>query len=466
MATTNCSQNLYSISFTDTTKSDIQVAKGELITDRADIVFVGKTKRDYGELFDENMLHLLEHFACPEDSLNEGNPDLSLAFGALLGNPTEGQIWYNTTEQRPYRYDGTAWGPLGTISDIAGNYGVIAHGEQLPRPVCAVTGYVFEYDECSWMVAPFSYPSAIDYMRCSTDDSAVVTMQYRPIGGNVTGGFVNYQIVGIKGNTNAGVTTPLPSVPSDVTPTPTPTGTLPVSPQVTPTNTVTPNPTQGTTPTSTPTNTPTNTATPSNTPAPGVSVTPTDTPMVTPTNTPNPTRTQTPGPSQTSTPNPTSTPAVTPTKTPAVTPTNTPPVTVTPTVTPSNSGSSAGFVKSGSYTCHTIQNKTACIIFNSNGTISGTNCGISGTWVQDGFRPGDTGADYSFTAVKYAAPPPLDGGVPSGPSSGTFATTQSWCLAGPGGAIEELWGIVELTITGPYDSGFWTLTLHPQNTLA
>ena len=133
MAATNCSTNLYTVSFTDKSKDNIFVSKGELITDRADIAFVGKTKLDYGEIFNENILHLLENFACPEDATNPGNPDLALAFLALLENPIEGQVWYNTTDDRPYMFDGVVWNAMGTGCDVAGNYGVLAHGEQLPQ---------------------------------------------------------------------------------------------------------------------------------------------------------------------------------------------------------------------------------------------------------------------------------------------------------------------------------------------
>ena len=533
---TNCSTNLYTVKFTDTSKDSLLVSKGELITDKADIAFVGKTKRDYGEVFNENVLHLLEHFACPEDSLDPGNPDLASAFGVLLENPIEGQIWYNITQQKPFRYNGTSWGALGTAADIAGNYGVIAHGEQLPQPVCPITGYVFQYDECTWVVSPFNHPEEINFMQCFTDDEAIVTIQYRPIGSSLTNGYANYQIIGIRGNTNVGTLGPVPSLPVPETPTPTPTVTG--TNDVTPTPTVTSNPTVTPTPTLTPTVTPA--VTPSETPPPGVSLTPaatvtptpevthtgtpavtitpfatqTGTPVVTPTNTPGPTVTKTPsttatstpevthtqtpvpGTSLTPTPAATSTPAVTHTKTPSVTPTSTaaatntptpavtrtstpapaasptptPGATVTPAVThtktpsvtptktpavthtntPTPSPVRRGNVISGTYDC-SVLNGTACITLNSSGGVSAIACGISSGWIDTGFRTGESGANYSFTA-SFTGPP-----FATGPSSGNFGSTQSWCLSA--GALERS-ASVTVYITGPAGTSGGAITLN------
>lgn len=306
----NCSDNSYVIYYTNLDQGTIQIQKSALITDELDIALIGKTRLEYGEIFNENIVHVLEHFACPEQIGNPGNPDLNQAFGNLLENPTIGQIWYNKTQNKPFVYIGNGeWRGTSELSDVGGNSGVLAHGQFLPLPI-SQDGYNFTLSECSWTVSPFHVPSEIDFMHCFTDPTAKVTMQYRLEGTlPLVDGFANYQIIGIRNNTNRGTidcqssqaptSTPLNSA----TPTPTPTPTVTFTPTITPTVTVTA--------TATITPTPTMSATP------GASLTPT------PTETPNPSA------------SPTITPTVTVTPTSTVTPTITPTTTITPSVTPS-----------------------------------------------------------------------------------------------------------------------------------
>ena len=306
----NCSDNSYVIYYTNLDQGTIQIQKSALITDELDIALIGKTRLEYGEIFNENIVHVLEHFACPEQTGNPGFPDLNQAFGNLLENPTIGQIWYNKTQNKPFVYIGNGeWRGTSELSDVGGNSGVLAHGQYLPLPI-SPNGYNFTLSECSWTVSPFHVPSEIDFMHCFTDPTAKVTMQYRLEGTlPLVDGFANYQIIGIKNNTNLGTidcqssqaptSTPLNSA----TPTPTPTPTVTFTPTITPTVTVTA--------TATITPTPTMSATP------GASLTPT------PTETPNPSA------------SPTLTPTATVTPTATITPTITPTATVTPSVTPS-----------------------------------------------------------------------------------------------------------------------------------
>lgn len=211
----NCSDNSYFLKHTDSNKEQIAVPKTALITDVFDIALVGKTRLEYGEIFNENVLHLLENFACPsvDDADNSNVPDTSVAFGTLLQNPTEGQMWYNSLTNIPHFYDGTQWIPLLRQDHVAGNYGVIAHGSTLPQPTNS-DGYTFDFDECSWIVTPFYYSDSITFMRCYTDDAGVVTMQYEiDNSGTLTDGLANYQIIGIKGNANAGSAPTPPTFP-------------------------------------------------------------------------------------------------------------------------------------------------------------------------------------------------------------------------------------------------------------
>ena len=58
---------------------------------------VGRNYVGYGETQNENFVFLLENFA------NESPPS----------RPLQGQIWFNTTTNLTYAYDGAAWSPIG-----------------------------------------------------------------------------------------------------------------------------------------------------------------------------------------------------------------------------------------------------------------------------------------------------------------------------------------------------------------
>lgn len=266
----NCADGVYNIKYTDNTLNPIVVNKQTLIQDELDITLLGQGRKEYGEVFDENILHILENFACQEDPNNPGNPYLDNTTSNLLQQPTKGQLWYNSTQLRLYTYNGSVWIAKSTSSDIAGNSGIIADGMQLPRPVSPITGYQFKYSECSWVVSPFNFPSEVDYMVCYTDSTSLTTSQYRlASASDITSGYAFYQIIGIKNNTDIGgsdvVVPPLPSstpIPS-ISPTPTPAaGSTP-----TPTITITPTPSVTPSVTLSPTATPA----PSSTPAASVS---------------------------------------------------------------------------------------------------------------------------------------------------------------------------------------------------
>jgi hypothetical protein len=238
----NCSDNVYVIKYTDKSKGTITITKSSLVTNLVDIALVGKSRLDYGEVFNENILHLLENFACPASELDPDAPDTVVAFGTILSNPIDGQKWYNSTSKRLYIYNGTqeVWVPQAHQGDVAGNSGIIAHASFLPRPV-GKDGYVFPYSECNFVVSQHSSLSTatdtymppnteIDYMRCYVGTNGQVTMQFRYRGESaLRNGYANYQIIGIRGETN----TPLISV----TPYPVPSATPGVSATLTPTPT-------------------------------------------------------------------------------------------------------------------------------------------------------------------------------------------------------------------------------------
>jgi hypothetical protein len=187
----------YNIKFTDSSKPPIRLGPKSINTDY-DITLFGRTRLRYGREMNENLLHLLEHFACPEDPNNIGNPDLSVSILNLLSNPVEGQIWLNSTQNRPFFWDGSQWLPMSLTGDYAANSGIIAHGEYLPRPVSDL-GYVFPYSECAWIVSPANVPVYASHIVCYVDSDGKLTMLYRenlsPIS---TPGCANYFIVGVK----------------------------------------------------------------------------------------------------------------------------------------------------------------------------------------------------------------------------------------------------------------------------
>lgn len=272
----------YQVYYTKEDKTPIIVPRSSVVTTSGDIVYIGKNRLEYGEVFNENVLHLLEHYAAPEDPNKAGFPLLSGVIAPLLSKPTVGQIWYNKTKGSPAVWNGISWIGFEQNDTVSGNSGVVLHGQQLPRPV-SVDGYTYDYSECSWVVSPFGFsePERIIFLSCYTDSQARVNMQYRRAGNPaLLNGYATYQIIGIRDTKNHGVPFPTPNVPGltptpTVTPTVTPSRTPGVSPTVTPTVTRTPGQTRSATPTPTVTRT--------ETPVPSISRTNTPTPTPTPT---------------------------------------------------------------------------------------------------------------------------------------------------------------------------------------
>jgi hypothetical protein len=266
---------MYIIKYTDIDKPSIFINNEELNTSILDITLIGKATMEYGEEFDENVLHVLENFASEEDPNNPGNPDPTQTLLELLERPTEGELWYNKTTKILYVWNGVKWKELANKSNFAANSGIIAHGQQIPLPV-SEDGYVFTYPECSWFVSPQYWDSTVNYIECYTDSNGTVYARYRPLGQSaLINGLANYVILGTKGTTNHGIPFPLPSLPVAPSPTPTPT----LSPSITPTGT----PVAGASPTPTRTVTPTPTPSATVTMTPTLTTTPTITPSVTPT---------------------------------------------------------------------------------------------------------------------------------------------------------------------------------------
>lgn len=319
----------YVVNFTDVNTSPITVYEQSVDSTSVDISLFGLIRLNYGEQIQENLLHLLENFSCPEDPLNIGNPNTDVAKNNLLESPIKGQFWFNSTTGVLHFWDETFWNPIRKVDDIAANWGTISTGQQIPRPVSPSTGYMFEYEECIWFVAPAGYDGPFSGMNCLSGTDGTVTMEYKLRDSKTLSfGYANYLIIGIKGNRNLGYSRPKMII-NDLTPTPTTTSE----------STVTPTPTL--TPTNTPETTPTITPTVGASPTPAATATPTIslTPTITPTGTAAVTVTPTVTPTLTPTKTLDVTPSITPTiaVTPSVTATVTPTLTLTPTITPTAS---------------------------------------------------------------------------------------------------------------------------------
>lgn len=239
----------YIVNYTNSDKTGITIPEGEIDSTTVDISLFGRIRLEYGQELNENLLHILEHFAAYQTSESASyypaSPDTTLTTNNLLSNPINGQLWYNKTQNRLFVWNIDEWRPLGLVGDYAANWGQITGGNYLPKPVSSATGHIFDYDECIWSVAPANITGQVDFLRCYTDANALVTMQQRFVGTNLFhNGIANYLIIGIRGNINLGeldVSVPEPTV--TPTPTPTRTATPITSAGITPTPTVTITPT-------------------------------------------------------------------------------------------------------------------------------------------------------------------------------------------------------------------------------
>lgn len=85
----------YTVKFTDNdNKTPLTVFDNTASTDTS-LIFPGRNVTGYGQIIAENFLHLLENFASASN-----NPPI---------NPTEGQLWYDSTNGFLQLFDGTNW---------------------------------------------------------------------------------------------------------------------------------------------------------------------------------------------------------------------------------------------------------------------------------------------------------------------------------------------------------------------
>jgi len=196
----------YNVKFTDSNKAAISVPETGINEDYS-IKFPGRIRLEWGKDINENLIHLLENFACPALDVDIDSPDPAIS-GGILDNPVDGQFWYNTTNKTLYKYVSTfsSWKPLAKQRQMyAANWGQVMHGQTLPNPVDQ-NGKLFPYSECIWSVSPHNYLDGFTSMVCTSDPiTSVVTMQYVSKSSGITiDGIANYLIIGISRNSNLG----------------------------------------------------------------------------------------------------------------------------------------------------------------------------------------------------------------------------------------------------------------------
>lgn len=160
------------------------VNPGTFNTTTFNIALLGRGVANYGEVTAENFVHMLEHFAAPQPP--GVNPNLT-------GNPTTGQLWYDTVNKVLNVYDTTTtpnWRPI-VISSTPGSLSVPNGSE--PNP-----GLNFQGDNTTGLY--FLSPTTIGV---SIGGSNVVNIT--PQGVGFPDGSVAAPSIFFKNETNTGI---------------------------------------------------------------------------------------------------------------------------------------------------------------------------------------------------------------------------------------------------------------------
>ena len=187
-------KKIYNVKYTDNTKKPIKVPRRVFVKDIADITLIGKRTLEYGQEFNETLLHLMESFSCPSAPNDTHNPDPDSKIYGLLVNPLEGQLWYNSTTECLHVWDGTHWDEFITYNAVHGNSGFINDGEYIPIPTNQF-GYYHKIEDCAISVSPYFMNAEVESFECSVDSAGKVTAKYTPIGGVQQTGLATYAIL-------------------------------------------------------------------------------------------------------------------------------------------------------------------------------------------------------------------------------------------------------------------------------
>lgn len=208
----------YKIDFNDGTSNPgnnpIAIARDDRDQESVDVTLFGRGTFSYGESLNENLLHLLEHFAS-----HEAERDIAVSVEErrdrvanirphqnnwVVTNPSVGQLWANKTNEHLHvlLQNTRKWDALMNSGDVTVNWGVIADDQTIPLPVSA-TGYVYTDDECAWIVSPSAYGDSTAYMTC-TAAARKVTARAGASASVNSPIAAHYMIIGIRDNVNVG----------------------------------------------------------------------------------------------------------------------------------------------------------------------------------------------------------------------------------------------------------------------
>lgn len=186
---------IYNIPYTDSNKPSISVPRRIFIDDIVDITLIGKRTLEYGQVFNENLLHLMEHFACDSDPDNLHMPNSSSKLASVLENPVNGQLWYSKNTGCLFVWVSTEWKSFNKYNTVKGNSGFIYDGEYIPMPLDD-NGVPFDISDCAISIAPILMVENIEAFRCTVDNSGYVTSKYTPVGGAERSGHATFIVVG------------------------------------------------------------------------------------------------------------------------------------------------------------------------------------------------------------------------------------------------------------------------------
>lgn len=184
----------YRLSYTDSQKSKIVVPRKVFVEDLVDLTLIGKFTEEYGQQLNENMLRLLEHFACEAVSLTENTPDPNKKQSQTLANPVEGQLWFNKTTGLVNVWEGGSWVHLNAVKSVAGNSGVIMDGEQIPTPK-RIDGTDFELSRCAINLAPAFIDKEFKSFSCELLTGGIVSCKFTDLNDVVHPGYASYVII-------------------------------------------------------------------------------------------------------------------------------------------------------------------------------------------------------------------------------------------------------------------------------
>ena len=134
-------------SIKDTRNNTVDTIADQVVTTTDyGIQLPGKNYAGYGDPIVQTLYHLLENFACPNSGSDTPvpiNPIVSLS------NPTDGQLWFDTTNSKLRIWNGVKWVvPSGTTSQATPPVGP-SEGDLWFN---TGTNQLFAYDGSQWLL--------------------------------------------------------------------------------------------------------------------------------------------------------------------------------------------------------------------------------------------------------------------------------------------------------------------------